>query len=315
MPGEKAVGRVVVAGSINMDILVLAPRLPRLGETIQGTDVKYFPGGKGANQSIAAARLGAPVKLIGRIGADAFGRELWDFLSGQRIDLYSVLETQTPSGTAAIILAGSENAIIVVPGANAFVSEADVSAPALLPGDVLVSQFEIPQSSVRAFFARGKTLGLKTILNAAPAIPFDKTLLALVDVLIVNEIELATLTGKRLANTDPIEHFVEGARSLRTHAAQAICVTLGDRGAVAITENEAIAMPAPRVKAVDTTGAGDCFVGAVAASLAKGSPIRAALGYATIAASICVQRMGAGPAMPNEQEVSAVIAGGPSSIP
>jgi ribokinase len=307
-------GRVFVAGSINMDVVTTADRHPRVGETVAGNAVLYFPGGKGANQAVAAAKLGAPVTLISRVGADAFGQELKAFLAAQAIDLSFVKDTTgAHSGTAIITIANADNTIVVVPGANALVSAEDVSAPVLAKGDVAVSQFEIPLPAITAFFNRARAAGAATILNPAPAMQFGAELLDLVDILILNETELGFLTGTELRDTDDYAKFVDAARSLQTDEDQVVCVTLGRRGIVALIDGTQHTDLGRVVKAVDSTGAGDCFVGAVAALLADGQPLRSALGYANIAASICVQRMGAAPSMPSVAEVSAVLSAERSS--
>jgi ribokinase len=300
--------RVFVAGSINMDVVATAERHPRIGETVAGNAVLYFPGGKGANQAVAAAKLGAPTSLIGRIGKDAFGEALKAFLAAQGIDLSLVQVTaDAHTGTAIITVANADNTIVVIPGANAFVNAADVGAPALAMGDVAVSQFEIPQPAINAFFKRARAGSATTILNPAPAIEFDAELLDLVDILILNETELGVLAGAELRDTDEPTRFIEAARSLRKSQDQIICVTLGKRGVLALVNDEPLAIPGRAVTPIDTTGAGDCFVGAVAAQLAGGKPIRDALGYANAAASICVQRMGAAPSMPTAAEVEATL--------
>src|SRR3977135_1584032 len=174
-------GRVFVAGSINMDVVATADRHPKVGETVAGKAVLYFPGGKGANQAVAAAKLGAPATLIGRLGTDAFGRELRTFLSAQGVDLAFVNDTaEAHTGPALIPVANADNTIVVVPGANALVSADDVSAAALARGDVAVSQFEIPLPTISAFFQRARAAGAATILNPAPAIKFGRELLGLV---------------------------------------------------------------------------------------------------------------------------------------
>jgi len=296
--------RVFVAGSINMDVVATADRHPRVGETVAGHDVLYFPGGKGANQAVSAAKLGAPTILIGRLGRDAFGQELKAFLVAQGIDLGLVREIpEAHTGTAIITLANADNTIVVVPGANGLVSAEDVAAPALAKGDVAVSQFEIPLAAIGAFFKRARAAGATTILNPAPMIAFDAALLDLVDILILNESELSLLAGIELRDTDDSAGIIEAARSLQGNGGRIICVTLGKRGVVAMAGNESLIVPGRAVKAVDTTGAGDCFVGAVAAQLAAGKPISDALTYANLAASICVQRMGAAPSMPTAEEV------------
>ena len=300
-------GRVFVAGSINMDVVATADRHPRVGETIAGQAVLYFPGGKGANQAVAAAKLGAPTTLIGRLGQDAFGDELQAFLATAGIDLAFVQQTSDAhTGTAIITVANADNTIIVIPGANALVDTADVAAPTLAKGDIAVSQFEIPLPAISAFFKRARAAGATTILNPAPAIEFDRELLDLVDILILNETELGFLTDTELLDTDDYSRFVGAAQLLQTSKDKTICVTLGKRGIVALTNGKPVAIPGRAVTAVDTTGAGDCFVGAVAAQLAEGRAIHDALNYANAAASICVQRMGAAPSMPTATEVASV---------
>ena len=301
-------GRVFVAGSINMDVVAMANRHPRIGETVAGNAVSYFPGGKGANQAVAAAKLGAPTTLIGRLGNDAFGDQLKTFLAAQQVDLTFVQETaDAHTGTAIITVADADNTIVVVPGANASVTPADVEAPALASDDIAVSQFEIPLPAVSAFFKRARATGATTILNPAPAIEVGAELLDLVDILILNETELGVLAKTELHDGDDPARFIQAARSLQTGPGKIICVTLGKRGALALVDGEPLITAGRAVKAIDTTGAGDCFVGAIAAQLADGKSIRDALVYANMAASICVQRMGAAPSMPTAAEVEAAI--------
>jgi ribokinase len=301
-------GRVFVAGSVNMDVVATADRHPRIGETVAGDAVRYFPGGKGANQAVAAARLGAATALIGRLGKDAFGHELRMFLAAQGVDLTLVRETSgVHSGTAIITLANADNTIVVIPGANALVSAADVEGAAFVAGDIAVSQFEIPLPAITAFFKQARAAGATTILNPAPAVEFGRPLLDLTDILILNETELGLLAQREFRDTDDPGRFLDAARSLRSGAGRIICVTLGKRGIVALLDGEPLILPGHDVRTVDTTGAGDCFVGAVAAQLAGGKSIRDALGYANAAASICVQRMGAAPSMPTAEEVSDAI--------
>ncbi|WP_316189042.1 ribokinase [Bradyrhizobium sp. SZCCHNS1054] len=301
-------GRVVVAGSINMDVVATAERHPRIGETVAGHTVTYFPGGKGANQAVAAAKLGAPTTLIGRLGRDAFGVQLRSFLEAQGIDLTGVKDSETAqSGTAIITLANTENTIVVVPGANAEVGIDDVTAVALATGDIAVSQFEIPRATIVAFFQRARAAGATTILNPAPAQPLSADLLELVDILVLNETELSLLAGMNLGEDAEEERIVQATQSLKARPDQTVCVTLGARGAVAITGEETFWIEGRPVTAVDTTGAGDCFVGALAARLSQGAAIVDAMGYANLAASICVQRMGAGPSMPTAEEVEKLL--------
>ncbi len=309
-------GRVFVAGSINMDVVATAERHPRVGETVAGSAVRYFPGGKGANQAVAAAKLGAQVTLIGRLGKDAFGDELKAFLAAQGIDLSRVQQTaEAHTGTAIITIANADNTIVVIPGANGLVSIADVATPTLAKGDIAVSQFEIPLATIAAFFNRARAAGATTILNPAPAVAFDQGLLDLVDILVLNETELGFLSKTELREGDDDGRFIEAARSLAAGKDngrdKVICVTLSKRGALALVDGEPLIVPGHAVEAVDTTGAGDCFVGAIAARLAAGSSIGAAIGYANFAASICVQRMGAAPSMPTAEEVELAYASAP----
>jgi ribokinase len=300
-------GRVFIAGSINMDVVATADRHPKVGETVAGRQVLYFPGGKGANQAVAASRLGTKTTLIGRLGKDSFGAELRTFLGAQGIELGSVRDADTHSGTAIITVAASDNTIVVIPGSNALVGADDVADVPLAKADVAVSQFEIPLPTIAAFFQRARSAGATTLLNPAPAQKMSAELLALVDILVLNETELGFLAGVELSDGDEAATIIDVARQLQAREDQIICVTLGKRGVLALAGREEFAVPGRVVKAVDTTGAGDCFVGALAAQLAKGVSLRAALAFANAAASISVQRMGAGPSMPTAAEVAAVV--------
>ncbi|MBR1238251.1 ribokinase [Bradyrhizobium sp. AUGA SZCCT0182] len=301
-------GRVFVAGSINMDVVATADRHPLVGETVAGKAVLYFPGGKGANQAVAAAKLGVSTTLIGRLGTDAFGQQLRAFLAAQGVDLAHLKDTAVAhTGTALITIANADNTIVVVPGANALVSAEDVGTPVLARGDIAVSQFEIPLPTIAAFFERARAAGATTILNPAPATRFGPELLDLVDILVLNETELGFLTGTELRDIDDDNSFIEAVRLLPSNRDQIVCVTLGSRGVLAMIDGQPSVIAGRKVKAVDTTGAGDCLVGALAAQLADGKAIRDALAYANAAASICVQRMGAAPSMPTAAEVAAAI--------
>ncbi len=301
-------GRVFVAGSINMDVVATADRHPKVGETVAGKEVLYFPGGKGANQAVAASRLRARTTLIGRLGKDGFGAELKVFLEGQGIDLGYVQKTaDAHTGTAIITVAAADNTIVVIPGANARVTADDVSVVPLLKGDVAVSQFEIPLPAITAFFRHARAANATTLLNPAPAMKVGRELLELVDILVLNETELGLLADIELFESDEQARIIDAARSLQANNDQVICVTLGKRGVLALAGREELAVAGRIVHAVDTTGAGDCFVGALAAQLANGAALRDALRFANAAASISVQRMGAGPSMPTAAEVAAVL--------
>lgn len=300
-------GRVFVAGSIIMDVVATAPRHPRVGETVLGHGMFFFPGGKGANQAVAAARLGADVALIGRVGRDDFGAQMRAFLIAQRIDVANVRDSEgAPTGSALIVVAEKDNAIVVVPAANADLGTRDLDGADVCAGDVLLAQLEIPPATVAAFFAKGRARGAQTIFNPAPAIEVDPSLFALADLIILNETELAAFTRRKVDAAAAVEEIAEVARTLRSRAEQVVCVTLGQRGAIAAIGDEMHVVAGRKVEVADTTGAGDCFAGAVAAGLSRGASVRDALRLANVAASICVQRMGAGPSMPSLEEVKAM---------
>jgi ribokinase len=300
--------RVVVVGSINMDVVATSPRQPAIGETVLGTDLRYIPGGKGANQAVAAARLGASTALVGNIGADAFGQSLVDFLEHEGVDLAAVDRVEAPTGTALIlVLPDSGNAIVVVPGANATLDVADVDRTRLDPGDVVIVQYEIPLVVVEATLARAKRVGARTVLNPAPAAMTSERLLGLADFVVVNQSELAFLASGPLPST--AEEAAALAARLRCRADQVVIATLGADGVVALADDEIVRVAGRHVDAVDSTGCGDAFVGALAAFLCSGSSVPDAARLANLAASICVQRLGAGTSMPSLTEL--VDAAGP----
>src|SRR5260370_5633265 len=262
-------GRVFVAGSINMDVVATANRHPRIGETVAGNAVLYFPGGKGANQAVAAAKLCAPTTLIACLAKDAFGGELKAFLAAQGVDLTFLQQTsEAHTGTALITIANADNTIVVVPGTNALVSAADVAAPTFAKGDIAVSQFEIPLHTISAFFERARAAGVTTILNPAPAIEAERELLDLADILILNETELGLLAKTEHYHNDAPARVIEAARSLQTSQDKTVCVTLGWRGALALIDGRPLIIPGRALKAIDTTGACECLFRAAAAQLA-----------------------------------------------
>lgn len=290
--------RVFVVGSINMDVVATADRHPRLGETVTGEELHFFPGGKGANQAVAAHRADAETRLVGRLGEDDFGDRLEAFLRDAGLALDHVeREPKLPTGTALVTVAGSQNTIVVVPGANGALRPGDVQALPIAPGDVVVAQFEVPLETVEAALRHGRKEGATTVLNPSPAIPCSPRLLELADVLVVNETELRFFSD---AQTDALEGEgdIAAARGLRARDSQVIVTTLGADGAVTVDREEVTRIEGRRVDAVDSTGAGDCFTGNLAAELSRRAPVSAALTTANVAASLCVQSFGAGPSMP-----------------
>lgn len=301
--------KVLVAGSINMDIVVFADRHPSVGETVVGKDLGYFPGGKGANQAVAAAKMGADVVMLGAVGDDASAGQLLEFLASVGVDQGDVLRVEGPTGTALIVVAGGDNEIVVVPGANGYVAPEHLTGISVETEDVLISQFEIPIPAIEAFFATGRAAGARTILNPAPAASIPARLAELVDLLVLNESELQFLTGGDRRDASDHSGLADDARKLINRQGQSVVVTLGASGALLVEDAGIVHLPGHSVEVVDTTGAGDCFVGVLGASLASGSDLQDALERANLAASICVQRPGAGPSMPDAVELEKTFSG------
>jgi ribokinase len=300
--------RVVVCGSLNMDVVVQSARRPAPGETILGADVSFLPGGKGLNQAIASARLGMPTAMVGCVGDDAFANSLRSFLADNDVDSTGVTKADgSATGVALIQVAEGDNAITVASGANMHF------AASMLPDEprrdeVWVAQFETPLAATREILARARAAGARTVLNMAPYTDHPSELLQSADVAVLNEIELSQATGTKLGASSPQEAIVVACNVLRERGARAVIATLGLRGAVIVSATGVDAIRAFQTKVVDTTGAGDCFVGALAARLAAGvTPFEAAR-FASAAASCSVERLGAAPAMPTGDEVAARLA-------
>jgi ribokinase len=300
--------RVVVCGSLNMDVVVQSARRPATGETILGATVSFLPGGKGLNQAVAAARLGVPTAMIGAVGNDAFANSLRGFLSGNDIDCSGVREVDGPAtGVALIQVAQKDNAITVASGANLhFTKEMAHQAPRR--DEVWVAQFETPIAATEAILKRARAAGARTVLNLAPFVPHADRLMKVVDVAVLNEIELSQATGTKLRAASAVRDVAAACQKLRAKGARTVVATLGARGAVVVTADGATAIPAFKAKVVDTTGAGDCFVGALAARMSAGATAIEAARYASAAAACSVERLGAAPSMPTAQEVAARLA-------
>jgi ribokinase len=295
---------VAVVGGVNMDLVVRVPRLPRRGETLTGGDLLRAPGGKGSNQAVAAARLGAAVTMVGRVGRDAFGRELSRSLRDAGVSTRWVLGCDRPTGAALICVDGhGENSIAVAPGANAELLPEGIPRRMLESVDVVVAALEVPLASIEAGFGVARLGGVHTVLNAAPAQTLPGSLLGLSDVVIVNEVELATLLGRQIAPGDEIE----AARALRSFDAQVVVVTLGGRGAAAVSGADALAQTAFQVSVVDTTGAGDAFVAGFVLGRWWSAGAAAALRLACAAGSLATTKAGAQPSMPFRREVQALL--------
>lgn len=301
---------VYVAGTITMDLVSRSERFPKAGETLHGKSFAMHPGGKAANQATAAAKLGANAAVIGKIGQDEFGERMKRTLREQGVRLDFVQETVAAgTGVALIFVADSgENEIVVVPGANGLLSVEDVAQIPVAQGDIVLGQIEVPPVSIEALFRRSKQAGAQTMLNVSPAQPLTPEFFGLADYLIVNEVEFAYyVSGKIDINSSGA--ILAAARKFRTRVDQAVIVTLGSRGVVALYKDEEAVIPGHKVKAVDTTGAGDTFLGAFAARLAVGDSFKSALAYANAAAAISVQRPGAGSSIPSAAEVEMLLVG------
>ena len=293
---------VLVAGSLNVDFGVRVPHLPRAGETVLAPSYSVTPGGKGANQALACARAGASVRMLGALGGDPYAELLRASLAESGVDLGALQRVDAPTGAAFIgVTEGGENSIMVASGANALLAPEHL--PDLAGASHLVMQLETPLATVTAFAQAARRAGVKVVLNAAPAHALGADLLACLDLLIVNEGELEAVSAAASLGGD----LLARARGLRELGPQSVVVTLGARGCLAVTRGGPLSLPAFPVKVVDTTGAGDTFVGALVAFLAEGAPPKTALRAAGAAAALACTAYGAQPSMPRRAEIEALL--------
>lgn len=306
-----AAPHIVVLGGLNMDLVVRVPVIPRPGETITGTSFNTFPGGKGANQAVALARLGARVSMIGRTGADAFGEALRSGLQAEGIHTGCVgVDPHHPTGVALITVEDSgQNNISVASGANMEVTAADVEAglKALAPFDLLQMPLETPMESILAAAHGARRLGARVVLNPAPAQPLPDELPTLSDVMAPNETEAAILTGIEVSDDAAAQ---AAARMLQAGTRRQIVITLAGRGALLLdAEGRFTRLPAHPVKVVDTTAAGDAFVSGLTAGIGEGLSLVKAARLANAAGALAVTRAGAQTSLPTRAEVERLLSG------
>jgi ribokinase len=298
---------ITVVGSINLDLIATVERLPAPGETVSGGDFSTAPGGKGANQALAARRADAQVRIIGAVGKDAFATEALSLLEGGGVDLSHVGRIHAPTGTALILVdAKGENVIAVVPGANKSVLPGDLASAGLRKGEYVLLQQEIPLETVEAALGAARKAGAISVLNTAPFRAEAASFVGEADYVVANETEF-DLYADALS-------LPEGDRTRRMAAfaertGRTLIVTLGADGVLAAAPGETLAVPALKVKPVDTVGAGDTFCGYLAASLASGLPLEQALRRATAAASLACLKEGAQPSIPLAAEVDRAMKG------
>lgn len=302
---EMATARsVLVVGSANMDMVVATDRFPKPGETVLANDFGMFPGGKGANQAVACARLGGDVSFLGKMGNDMFRQRLFESLERDGVDVSGVmLDEEAPTGIALITVDGSgQNEIVVVSGSNMRLAAADVQTHEDLfdRAAFLMLQLEIPLDTVVRAAKLAIECGTRVILNPAPAVELSDELLGMVDVLTPNESEMELLTGQSVEDQPSA---IAAAGNLIERGVRHVILTLGSRGALHVMADTVQAYPAYRVEAVDTTAAGDAFNGALAYSLSRGDEMPKAVSFANAAAACCVTRMGAQTSMPTLEEV------------
>ncbi|MCL4535024.1 MAG: ribokinase [Bacteroidetes bacterium] len=301
--------RIIVVGSANMDLVVRAPRLPQPGETVLGARFYTAPGGKGANQAVAAARLGAAVCFVGRVGTDAFGDQLGASLREAGVGLeHTLRDPGAPTGVALITVDEiGQNTIVVASGANARLTAADVqsAAEAIREAQVVMAQLEVPEEAVSAAAALAQQHNVPFLLNPAPARPIPAEVIRAAALLTPNEIEAQVLTGVAVSDLSSAE---TAGRKLLQQGAEAAVITLGSRGALLVTHALVRHFPAWPVQAVDATAAGDAFAGGLGVAFAEGRSLPDAVYYASAVAALSVTRPGAQPSMPSREDVASFLA-------
>lgn len=295
---------ITVIGSSNTDMVIKTSRLPLPGETILGGDFLMNPGGKGANQAVAAARLSGKVTLVAKVGNDVFGREARELFQAENLNIaYLSSDDSAPSGIALITVnEQGENCIVVAPGSNARLlrEDIDMAAEAIREAEIVLMQLEVPLDTVTYATEMAVAAGRKVILNPAPAQPLPTSLLSMIYLITPNETEAEILTGIPVRDQTSA---IAAARALLSMGVKAVVMTLGSQGALVVTDELCELIPTKSVKVVDTTAAGDCFNGALAVALCEGFSLQEAISFANKAATISVTRMGAQASAPFRNEI------------
>ncbi|MGL4404068.1 MAG: ribokinase [Fusobacteriaceae bacterium] len=295
--------KIVVLGSINMDLVTFCERAPRGGETLLGKEFRQIPGGKGANQAVAMGKLGADITMLGKVGTEGMGEILLNSMKKDGVETNKIEKSSKTTGIAKIIVEeNGQNRILVVSGANGDVDNqyVDKNIETIKNSDILVCQLEIPMESVKYAFKQAKEMGKITVLNPAPAAHLDEEIIKNSDYIIPNETELEIITGIK---TDTLEGVKEAALSLLEKGVKGLLITLGSKGSLYIDREREIMTPAYKVKAVDTTAAGDSFIGGFVKGISEGMEIGVAIELGTKVAAISVTRIGAQTSLPTEKEV------------
>lgn len=296
---------IVVVGSINMDLVANVKEIPKKGETCLGFGFSQLPGGKGANQAVAAARLGASVAMVGRLGDDGFGDDLFETLVADNVGVNHVFRTKDETSGMAIITVeeSGENNIVVIPGANSKLTESDIdqAMDAITASKVVVAQLETPLSTVKYALEKAKALNKFTILNPAPAAYLEDDIIRNTDLLTPNETELEILS-KMSVNSE--EDILQAGKSLLQRGVKKLIVTLGDKGCMYIDQDVHKSYPALKVKAIDTTAAGDSFTAALAVAICEGRPMDEVIPFATQVGALTVTKFGAQPSLPYRNEIN-----------
>ena len=299
--------RILVVGSLNMDLVVTVETHPKPGDTVLGGDTRTIPGGKGANQAAAASKAGGDVAMLGLVGSDAYGEALKDALREAGVDVGFVETFEGPSGVALITVdADGQNMIVVSPGANGKLTSERFQEEMLHGAALVMMQLEIPLETVQTVAAAAAARGVPVLLNPAPAQPLPNELLQKIKYLVVNEGEAALLSDLKVTDA---ESALAAARSLRERGAETVVVTLGARGLVWSSNNGEGALEAHKVKIIDTTAAGDAFCGAFAVALAQGRGLGPALRFANAAGALATTEEGAQPSLPTKEEIEAFLRG------